>query len=575
MEVEEIGGPELTRRKRTQMGKESERPSSIDQGEVALVSSNVIYRSDNWLFPALLLFRIINALVIKTFFVPDEFWQGPEVAHRVVFGYGYLTWEWKEGLRGWTFPLIFATSYKLLALFGIDTAKFLVVLPRVMQACFASFGDLFLYKLAAKRFDLQTARWTLICYLISWFTLYCVTRTLTNSLETVLTTMALYYWPCGGQKDGIKQTFKSLSVAAISCIIRPTAAVMWIPLCAFYLFSLPDKLSFIVSCISPIGCLAILWSLIVNSWCCGKWTLVELNFVKFNVITDMGTFYGSHPWHWYFTQGFPAVMFTHLIPFFGGVYKASQKQQTLALLILWSIIVYSFLGHKEFRFIFPVVPLAMCYCGFFLSFLSGYQCEKKDHAFEDGFSRKVKSGWKAKMMVLFLVLTSIPLAIYTSTVHQKGTIDVMEYIQSESSKLRNTNDMSVLFLMPCHSTPFYSFVHRNISMRFLECPPSAEPGYIDEADQFYRHPTSWLSEQFRDHRIPSGHQGEPHHLPSHLVLFNVLLQSISKWLEHFHYKEVTSFDNQTICNLKFLILASYLFASYVVFHRYPFLFHIT
>lgn len=99
----------------------------------------------------------------------------------------------------------------------------------------------------------------------------------------------------------------------------------------------------------------------------------------------------------------------------------------------------------------------MCYCGFFLSFLSGYQCEKKDHAFSSGFSRKMKSGWKAKIMVLFLALTNIPLAIYTSTVHQKGTTDVMEYIQIESSKLRSANDMSVLFLMPCHSTPFYRY----------------------------------------------------------------------------------------------------------------------
>lgn len=104
-----------------------------------------------------------------------------------------------------------------------------------------------------------------------------------------------------------------------------------------------------------------------------------------------------------------------------------------------------------------MVPLAMCYCGFFLSFLSGYQCEKKDHAFSSGFSRKMKSGWKAKIMVLFLALTNIPLAIYTSTVHQKGTTDVMEYIQIESSKLRSANDMSVLFLMPCHSTPFYRY----------------------------------------------------------------------------------------------------------------------
>ena len=32
-------------------------------------------------------FRIINALVCTTAFVPDEYWQSLEVAHRMTFGY--------------------------------------------------------------------------------------------------------------------------------------------------------------------------------------------------------------------------------------------------------------------------------------------------------------------------------------------------------------------------------------------------------------------------------------------------------------------------------------------------------
>jgi len=291
---------DVTKRKQSPTKKLSPQSSSIQQSEVSCESSNVMFVPEKYLLAGLLLFRIFNAFLIQTFFVPDEFWQGPEVAHRIVFGYGYLTWEWKEGLRGWSFPLIFATSYKFLALFGVDTAKFLVVVPRLVQACFASFGDLFLYKLAVRRFGPQTGIWTLICYLISWFTFYCVTRTLTNSLETVLTTIALYYWPSTHVRDNDNnnEIIKALSFAAFSCIIRPTAAIIWIPLCATYLLSSPNKSVFIFKCIFLIGCLAILWSLVVNSWLYEKWTLVEVNFVKFNVINDMGTFYGSHPWHW-------------------------------------------------------------------------------------------------------------------------------------------------------------------------------------------------------------------------------------------------------------------------------------
>ena len=36
----------------------------------------------------LVIFRALNALCAQTYFVPDEYWQGPEVSHRLVFGYG-------------------------------------------------------------------------------------------------------------------------------------------------------------------------------------------------------------------------------------------------------------------------------------------------------------------------------------------------------------------------------------------------------------------------------------------------------------------------------------------------------
>jgi phosphatidylinositol glycan class B len=39
------------------------------------------------LFLAILVFRIYNAIAIKTSFDPDEYWQSLEVAHETAFGY--------------------------------------------------------------------------------------------------------------------------------------------------------------------------------------------------------------------------------------------------------------------------------------------------------------------------------------------------------------------------------------------------------------------------------------------------------------------------------------------------------
>lgn len=58
---------------------------------------------------------------------------------------------------------------------------------------------------------------------------------------------------------------------------------------------------------------------------------------------------------------------------------------------------------------------------------------------------------KAKLFVIILLITNIPAAFYFSLIHQRGTIQVMKYIYDASLE----KNVDVMFLMPCHSTPYY------------------------------------------------------------------------------------------------------------------------
>ena len=61
---------------------------------------------------------------------------------------------------------------------------------------------------------------------------------------------------------------------------------------------------------------------------------------------------------------------------------------------------------------------------------------------------------KAKILVLILIITNVPIALYFSLIHQRGTVLVTKYIYDVSLE----KDTDVLFLMPCHSTPYYRWV---------------------------------------------------------------------------------------------------------------------
>lgn len=89
-------------------------------------SNDHIFLSPNRVFTVCLAMRMANSLLVQTYFNPDEHWQAPEVAHRIIFGYGHLTWEWKKGIRSYLHPMLFALLYKVLSLLGLDTPWFMV-----------------------------------------------------------------------------------------------------------------------------------------------------------------------------------------------------------------------------------------------------------------------------------------------------------------------------------------------------------------------------------------------------------------------------------------------------------------
>src|SRR3954465_10825248 len=61
--------------------------------------------------------RIYLALNDHSVFWPDEIYQSIEPAHRVAFGYGLVSWEFRDGARSWLLPGLLSAVMKFAALF--------------------------------------------------------------------------------------------------------------------------------------------------------------------------------------------------------------------------------------------------------------------------------------------------------------------------------------------------------------------------------------------------------------------------------------------------------------------------
>ncbi|KAK4490478.1 hypothetical protein RD792_001155 [Penstemon davidsonii] len=482
----------------------------------------------NKIFVLCLVTRIINSLLVQTYFNPDEHWQALEVAHRITFGY-------------------FFCYFKLIS-FDLVSSCYIRA-PRLLQSVFAAVGDLYLYKFSHVLFGDVVANWALFAQLTNWFMFFCIPRTLSNSLETVLTIVSLYYWPCmrnssSSVTSGSRKC--ALAMAGLACAIRPTSAITWIYVGSLELLFSRDKLKFVLLEVVPIGGLVLGITFLLDRQIYGSWVFVPLNFLKFNFLSSGGDYYGTHPWHWYMTQGFTVMLFTH-IPFsLAGIIKSRKSK--LSGLIAWVLGIYSLLGHKEFRyflevifffsvikslvieslirshylqtpnirFVLPVLPIALMFSGYSLANLRQHE-----------LSKKKKRLPKLQMAVLFLLVTNLPMALYMSLVHQRGTEDVMNYLSKEASEDRVKG---ILFLTPCHATPYYSTLHHNLPMRFLDCTPSEDKGVMDESDQFLMNPVGFATDFARNWS-----------LPSYIVLFDSQEKILKEFLVLQHFHEIRRF----------------------------------
>lgn len=261
----------------------------------------------------------------------------------------------------------------------------------------------------------------------------------------------------------------------------------------------------------------------LDSYFHGSFIVTPYEFFKVNVVEGIGSFYGELPFYWYFSTGLPAVLGILLVPFFLSVFVAiqswddSKSRQYILISIILTIFGYTLLPHKEFRFLLQILPLCL-YC--VTNFLSDWS--------------RTKSSLVIWATAIVILVSNIVPAGYLGYVHQQGTVKVMDKLATIASDYKTENGQSakIFFMMPCHSTPYYSHIHQNVTLRFLTCEPNFknEANYLDEADKFYESPMVWIRRNLPVHPINA--------LPTHVILFDTLAPKISDFLSIYNPKEI-------------------------------------
>ncbi|KAJ6444775.1 mannosyltransferase [Purpureocillium lavendulum] len=572
----------------------------------------------------IIVIRLINAWWITTFFQPDEFFQSLEPAWRLAFGPesgAWLTWhvllrrytrvveiprltllpvqEWHHQLRSSLHPALFAAAYivadKLSSFIpaGNVFRTFIVMgAPKTLQAVIAGLGDWYAWQLAVKIYGSGSIAsfFALFLQIFSPWQWYVSTRTFSNSLETTLTVMALYYWPwelLGSAKPtkenprgpallrNIWSLRASLALAALAVVLRPTNVLIWATVVGVALTRVTlrgtSPLSWTTVFVlfreaALCGPLVVGASFVSDRLYFGFWTFPPYNWLNFNISQSLAVFYGRNPWHYYLLQGIPLLCTTSLPFALAGLYSPSASSpdqantlRTLSYTVFVTVGALSLISHKEVRFIYPLLPvLNVLAAPFAASFFTSDPKPAAASKSKSGATRR--PALRNKPYLIAALGVNLVLAGFLTFLHQPAPLTVMSYLRKEYERIHpdsvrlahatrrppepNHDPLFALFLMPCHSTPWRShLVYPGLTAYALTCEPPLHTlpntperdGYRDEADRFYDDPVGFLTgELFAASNTSAASPAGPAAtstlpLPRYIVGF----EGIEPWLREF------------------------------------------
>lgn len=279
---------------------------------------------------------------------PDEIFQTLEPAHRLAFGFGMESWEFQFGARSWFLPGLLGVLWKGLAALGLTNPLIAIPLLRLPFVALAVLS-VFLCARLASRF--AEARAGLLAGLMLAFqpvSLLLDFRTTTEAASAPLVLGAMLLLVNA-------RPARAGALLGLLIFLRPTNGILGLALGTSLLLEKRHREALRLL----LGALPVILAgglLDLATWGRPFHHLIE--YFHFNLILGGAKGFGTEPFWFYLwallatapllVLGLPA-----LIPLARRVPVA--RSSLFAVMVM--LLVYSGTGHKEIRFLLPIIPL--------------------------------------------------------------------------------------------------------------------------------------------------------------------------------------------------------------------------
>ncbi len=300
--------------------------------------------------------RLFAGLGYPNILWPDEIYQTLEQGHRLTFGYGIVPWEFRAGTRSWLLPGVLAGIMRVGGWLGSGSGPYLAAVT--VALCALSLLPVAValrwgHRVGGTATALITGTLAAI-----WFELvYFAPKALYEVVACHLLLPSLYLAHFHDAKRGrlvlsglllgaslaLRIQLAPAIVCALVLVCRADTKGKWYPLAgsAAIAFSLGGLLDMVT------------WSYPFQSAWYG---------FTVNILEGKSLLWGAHPWYHYPVTA-ARVWSWAALPL-AALFLAGARDSRLLLLtaaIVWA--THSLIAHKEYRFVYPALPMLLIVAG--------------------------------------------------------------------------------------------------------------------------------------------------------------------------------------------------------------------
>ncbi len=306
-----------------------------------------------------LIIRVFYAYSSNEILHADEIMQYPEQAHRLVFGYGFIPWEFRYGIRSWALPIIISIPLKILSIIGIESPDIYIPIIRLI-ACIASCSLIYSCYFIARYFFFESTAW-IACILVAlWYELVIFSSRLTPETYgcyAILGSIALILY--NPQK-------RDFIIAGLLIGLCFALRIQYAPvclLCVLFIYKNTDKKNTLLVLLGITFSIFVIGLIDLSLW--GNAVAPYIHNLEYNALKGVSSLFSVQHFTYYFklmslaSLGIIPICFIFMLG--RSIINYSEKANNWLLLSITSsvIILHSLVGHKEYRFIFVAIPVLL------------------------------------------------------------------------------------------------------------------------------------------------------------------------------------------------------------------------